>query len=306
VHPTTAYHGVRPLDGLIMEDFDRAAPRGTGAAKVGGNYAPVMRWSKAAAAKGYHMTLHLDSATQSDIEEFSTSGFLGVKQSTGAAGEETVTLVVPDSLTVIDSVTSNSCMTLAKDMGWTVEKRRVPYTELPEFREVLAVGTAASIVPIKSMYRESSGEKFHYCPDGEAGEYGQALSRSLSNILKGDIADKFDWLHEVSGYPESPKFKLKINSLPVIMEEKLEALSKTTNAVKPKPALKTVGSPMTARNRLVDLNIAAGLAILNPKLKLDMSRSLESMKSPILGHRNMMSALTVSPMERLMVSPVTA
>jgi branched-chain amino acid aminotransferase len=43
VMPTGVYHGVHPVDALILEDFDRAAPNGTGSAKVGGNYAPVLR-----------------------------------------------------------------------------------------------------------------------------------------------------------------------------------------------------------------------------------------------------------------------
>ena len=120
VNPGTAYHGVRPLDALILEDFDRAAPRGTGSAKVGGNYAPVMRWSDQARREGYGITLHLDSQTRSDIEEFSTSAFIGVKEQ-----DDGCTLVIPNSQSVIQSVTSDSCIGLAKSLGWNVEKRPV-------------------------------------------------------------------------------------------------------------------------------------------------------------------------------------
>jgi branched-chain amino acid aminotransferase len=103
-----------------MEDFDRAAPNGTGSAKVGGNYAPVVRWSNKARSEGFGITLHLDSKTQSTIEEFSTSGFLGIKEEDGL-----VTLVVPDSRNVIESITSDSCMVVAKHLGWNVERREV-------------------------------------------------------------------------------------------------------------------------------------------------------------------------------------
>jgi branched-chain amino acid aminotransferase len=120
VTPSSAYHGVSALDALIMEDFDRAAPCGTGSAKVGGNYAPVIRWTDAAKREGYGITLHLDSKTRTEIDEFSTSGFIGIKH-----GRNETTLVVPDSPNVIDSVTSDSCMTLGKTLGWTVEKRKV-------------------------------------------------------------------------------------------------------------------------------------------------------------------------------------
>lgn len=120
VQPGHSYHGVRPLDALILEGFDRAAPNGTGTAKVGGNYAPVMRWSGKARSEGFGITLHLDSKTQTEIDEFSTSGFVGVR----SEGEHH-TLVVPDSLSVIESVTSDSCLQVARSLGWKVEKRPV-------------------------------------------------------------------------------------------------------------------------------------------------------------------------------------
>lgn len=124
VQCATAYHGVKPLDGLVLEDFDRAAPNGTGSAKVGGNYAPVIRWSDAARKEGYGITLHLDAKTQSNIEEFSTSGFIGVKK-TQVDGEEKTTIVVPDSGNIVPSITSDSCCQIAEFLGWKVEKRVV-------------------------------------------------------------------------------------------------------------------------------------------------------------------------------------
>jgi branched-chain amino acid aminotransferase len=122
VLPVGVYHGVHPVKALILEDFDRAAPDGTGSAKVGGNYAPVLRWSEKARNEGYGITLHLDSKTRSEIDEFSTSGFIGVK----SEGEK-VTLVVPDSKNVIKSITSDSCLQIAKKNGWGVEERPVRF-----------------------------------------------------------------------------------------------------------------------------------------------------------------------------------
>jgi len=123
VMPTGVYHGVHPVAALILEDFDRAAPEGTGSAKVGGNYAPVLRFSERARNEGFGITLHLDSKTRSEIDEFSTSGFIGVK---GTPEEEGgVTVVVPDSKNVIKSVTSDSVQEIAKAWGWRVEKRPV-------------------------------------------------------------------------------------------------------------------------------------------------------------------------------------
>jgi branched-chain amino acid aminotransferase len=120
VLPVGVYHGVHPVDALILEDFDRAAPEGTGHAKLGGNYAPVLRHSEKASGRGYNITLHLDSKTRTEIDEFSTSGFIGVK-----TDGENITLVVPDSKCVIASVTSDSTLEIARSFGWKVECRSV-------------------------------------------------------------------------------------------------------------------------------------------------------------------------------------
>jgi len=120
VLPTGVYHGTHPVKALIMDDFDRAAPNGTGSAKVGGNYAPVLRWSERARDQGFGITLHLDSKAHEEVDEFSTSGFIGA-----LVNGEDVVLVVPDSKAVIDSVTSDSVQRLGESFGWKVEKRRV-------------------------------------------------------------------------------------------------------------------------------------------------------------------------------------
>lgn len=121
VLPTGVYHGVHPVAALILENFDRAAPEGTGSAKVGGNYAPVLRWSEKARNEGFGITLHLDSKTRSEIDEFSTSGFIGIK----GDPDKGCTVVVPNSKNMIKSVTSDSICEIAKSFGWTVEQRSV-------------------------------------------------------------------------------------------------------------------------------------------------------------------------------------
>lgn len=126
VSPVNAYHGVHPTKALVMEDYHRAAPKGTGSAKVGGNYAPVMKWQKHAATQGYGITLHLDARTESEIDEFSSSGFIGVKKD----AKNSITLVVTDSKNIIDSVTSDSCLEIGKSLGWKVEVRPVSHTLL--------------------------------------------------------------------------------------------------------------------------------------------------------------------------------
>ncbi|KAM0741685.1 hypothetical protein ACQRIT_004542 [Beauveria bassiana] len=209
VVPTGVYHGTGPVKALILDEFDRTAPKGTGHAKVGGNYAPVLRWSDAARNDGYGITLHLDSAHHEDIDEFSTSGFIGVI----AKSETDVKLVVPDSNCVIDSVTSDSVQHIARSWGWAVEKRTVKYAELPSFTEVMAAGTAAALVPIRSITRRVAGGlsaaeggvakvstegdqvTVTYMPpeQEEAGPVCLKLLEKLRAIQLGKIEDEFGW-----------------------------------------------------------------------------------------------------------------
>ncbi|KAF2015722.1 branched-chain amino acid aminotransferase II [Aaosphaeria arxii CBS 175.79] len=197
VIPTGVYHGTHPVDALILEDFDRAAPEGTGSAKVGGNYAPVLRWSEKAHKDGYGITLHLDSKTRSVIDEFSTSAFIGVKKDGGK-----VKLVASNSKNVIQSVTADSILRIGESLGWETESREIPYTELSSFSEVLAAGTAAALVPIRSITYTSKNEKFAYKEAAE--EPGPAcvkLLSTLKGLQQGKIQDSFGWLFNV----EKPK-----------------------------------------------------------------------------------------------------
>ncbi|KAJ5498186.1 Branched-chain amino acid aminotransferase [Penicillium expansum] len=141
VQPHKAYHRVHPLPALVLEDLDRAAPRGVGHVK--------------ARAEGFFITLHLDSRTQSQIDEFSTSGFLGLKK-TG----DSFTLVVPSSPSILHSVTSTSC---------------IPYLELPHFTEILAAGTAAMVVPIRSITRRFTEDALMAAQKGIAANDGDWL-----------------------------------------------------------------------------------------------------------------------------------
>lgn len=200
VMPTGVYHGLHAVDALIMEEYDRAAPEGTGSAKLGGNYAPVLRWSENARNEGFGITLHLDSKTRSEIDEFSTSGFLGVTQN-----DDQVTITVPDSKNVIKSVTSESVCQIAREVfGYRVEKRSILYTELKDFTEVMAAGTAASLVPVKSITMRSRGDRFEYCgkDDDEPGPICLKLLKTLREFQQGKIKDQFHWNMEVKAPPK--------------------------------------------------------------------------------------------------------
>jgi branched-chain amino acid aminotransferase len=74
---------------------------------------------------------------------------------------------------------------------------KIPYLELPHFTEILAAGTAAMVVPIKSITRKSTGDVFTYSADGP-GEACQRLAKALSAVQKGLATDDRNWLWPVA------------------------------------------------------------------------------------------------------------
>jgi len=126
-----------------------AAPLGTGSAKLGGNYAPVFKFSADAKHAGYPITLHLDSKTRTHVDEFTTSNFVALRRDPST---HCLTFVTPESPSILKSVTTKSLIELSKTFGWGVEIRPVPWPEVSTFEEVAACGTAAVITVWKSSY----------------------------------------------------------------------------------------------------------------------------------------------------------
>lgn len=140
------------IDALVLDTFDRCAPMGTGYTKLGGNYAPVFRQSAMAKQAGYPITLHLDSVEHKYIDEFSNSNVLAIKvdeessSSSLQSSSSNVTLVVPESASILRSVTKLTIVDLAqKTFGWNVQVRKVLFQEVKDgkFKEFMAAGTAA-------------------------------------------------------------------------------------------------------------------------------------------------------------------
>jgi len=165
-------------------DYDRAAPRGTGDVKAGGNYAADLLPLKIAKESGFGTTLYLDAAEQKYVEEFSVSNFVGINAD-GA-------YCTPASGSILPSVTNKMIMQLARDKGLDVQARGITYEEVKSFREVGACGTATVVVPIASI---TDSDKKH-----EFGAFDvlNELRTSLMAIQLGDEEDKHGWMREVA------------------------------------------------------------------------------------------------------------
>ena len=189
VMPVGAYYkgGLKPVRAVILDDWDRAAPLGMGDVKVGGNYAASLYAHEKAKREGWPVELYLDAKTHQYVEEFSTSNFLGITKDG--------TYVTPDSRSVLPSITNLSLMQCAEDLGWKVERRPIPYTEIKEFAEVAACGTAVVVTPVWEITR---GDDVIVISDKDAvGEHLQKLYETVQGIQYGVLEDVHGWCHEV-------------------------------------------------------------------------------------------------------------
>lgn len=182
----------KPVDGLIVEDYDRAAPKGVGAAKVAGNYAADLIPNMEAKARGYPICLYLDAATHTLVEEFSTSNFIGIDN-------ENRRYVTPASPSVLPSITNKSLQTIAREEGMTVEQQEVPIAELADFDEVIACGTAVVVTPVGSLTQLDDGGEVstRYEFSEDVGKTTRRLYDQVRSIQNGEVEDKYNWNFKV-------------------------------------------------------------------------------------------------------------
>ncbi|MBN1500145.1 MAG: branched-chain amino acid aminotransferase [Spirochaetes bacterium] len=188
VTPVGPYYkgGFKPVDALVLESYDRAAPQGVGDCKVGGNYAAGLPGSNFGKEKGFPVVLYLDPREKKYIDEFATSNFIAIKDNT---------YITPVSESILPSITNKTLAEIAADSGMKVEKRPVEISEIKNFQEIGAVGTAAVLTPVRNIvYRD---QEYNFAPDGKPGPVLTSLYEKYTGIQLGNIEDKFGWLHEI-------------------------------------------------------------------------------------------------------------
>lgn len=170
---------------VIIREFDRSAPLGTGIYKVGGNYAASLKANKMAHDLGYSCEFYLDAKEKKYIDECGAANFFGIKNNT---------YVTPKSTSILPSITNKSLMQLAEDMGMKVERRPVPEEELLTFEEAGACGTAAVISPIERIDDVENGKSYVISKDGKPGPVCTKLYNKLRAIQYGDEPDTHGWV----------------------------------------------------------------------------------------------------------------
>ncbi len=177
--------GFKPVDMMICREYDRAAPLGTGHIKVGGNYAASLLSLEKAHKEGFATTLYLDAREKKFIDEAGPANFFAIRGNS---------YITPKSQSILPSVTNDSLMILAKEMGMTIERRPVDVDELESFDEVGACGTAAIISPVKKIVDLQNDKIYNYCKDGKPGPVSEKLYRKLVAIQFGDEPDDNGWV----------------------------------------------------------------------------------------------------------------
>ena len=184
--PAGAYFsgGVRPVSIWLSEDYARAGKGGTGAAKTGGNYAASLLPQSEAYENECDQVVFLDQ--DRNVEELGGMNVVFVYKDG--------TIVTPESPSILEGITRDSILQLAKDRGHKVEGRGV---SLDEWRrgvasgdivEVFACGTAAVVTPIGVL----KGRDFF--DEQPTGQLALSLREELTDIQYGRRADKHGWL----------------------------------------------------------------------------------------------------------------
>lgn len=179
--------GMKPVN-FIISDYDRAAPNGTGAQKVGGNYAGSLIAQKIAKENGYADAIFLDPATHTKIEEVGSANFFGITKDNK--------FVTPLSPSILPSITKYSLLEIARDyFNMEVIEGDVYIDKIDDFKEAGACGTAAVITPIGGI---QFNDKLHvFYDEKEVGPITKKLYDTLVGIQFGDVEAPKGWIYKV-------------------------------------------------------------------------------------------------------------
>ncbi|MEV4433782.1 branched-chain amino acid aminotransferase [Streptomyces sp. NPDC049555] len=192
--PAGAYFpgGVKPVSVWLSQEYVRAAPGGTGAAKCAGNYAASLVAQAQAAEHGCDQVVWLDAVERNWIEEMGGMNLYFVY------GNRIVTPSLTGTL--LPGITRASLLQIAADLGYEVSEGRISVDDWKDgnadgtLTEVFACGTAAVITPVGSV-KSTTGN--WTVGDGQPGEVTMRLRKALLDIQTGAAEDTHGWMHRL-------------------------------------------------------------------------------------------------------------
>lgn len=185
--PVGAYYS-HPVKVLVADQHVRAFKGGTGAAKAAGNYAATLLPQQMAKKQGYDQVLWMDGEGFKYIHEIGTMNVFFVVDGK---------LLTPNlDGCILEGITRNSIIQLAKKQGVAVEERPVSIDEIIEahcnnkLNEAFGVGTAATITHISDIGYQG---KNYQLPAVETRKISTSLKQELEGIKRGQLPDDFGW-----------------------------------------------------------------------------------------------------------------
>lgn len=149
-------------------------------AKINGSYVNASLMKNEAILNGYDDAIALDH--NGHVAEGTVANLFIVRNGK---------LATPDTSTdILEGITRDSLIELAKKIGLAVEERSIDRTELYKSSEAFLCGTSARITPVLSIDKRPLG-------DGKIGKITAELSSKYDAILHGKDKDFIDWLMDI-------------------------------------------------------------------------------------------------------------
>jgi branched-chain amino acid aminotransferase len=149
-------------------------------AKAGGNYMNSVLATQECKRNGYDESILLDY--QGNVSEAPGENIFLVR------GNMIYTPPLSDS--VLEGITRDTAITLARNLGYEVQERSITRTELYIADELFVTGTAAEITPIISVDN-------HMVGSGQVGEITKKISNYYQKVVMSQISEYREWLTPV-------------------------------------------------------------------------------------------------------------
>ncbi|WP_144211459.1 branched-chain amino acid transaminase [Shewanella donghaensis] len=180
-----AYLGEESMDAgvdVAVTSWQRLAPNTipTGA-KAGGNYLSSQLISTEAKRNGFDEGIALD--TNGLVSEGAGANLFIVKNGK--------IYTPPATAAILKGITRDTIMVLAKELGYEVIEEAMAREFLYVADEIFMTGTAAEIVPVRSVDRIEVGA-------GKRGPVTQQIQQSFFGLFTGETEDKWGWLEPLS------------------------------------------------------------------------------------------------------------
>ena len=188
--PVQSYYD-KDVKVIIAQEYSRSANGGVGAAKAAGNYGAQFYPTNLAKEKGYDQVIWTDASTHKFLEEAGTMNvFFRINDTL---------ITAPTSDRILDGVTRDSVLALAKRAGINTEVRKLTVDELVaaakngSLKEIFGSGTAAVISPVSDFcYNEVD-----FALVKPADSYATRFKKELMDIQYNRAEDPFGWRIEV-------------------------------------------------------------------------------------------------------------